>query len=243
MSGINKYLLSSSINDKCYKCEKNGDNLITPCGDTECSAKIHKSCLYEQYKSGVLICKDCANQVAITVNDEFNARKCLKWHLGLFYTFFIIIGGSIEIILFSLGKTANSWNTSDCDVDELKPCGYGTFTICFSLLLSIIFWQLPLWPSCRYNIFDRKLNTKNRSYLTMMIMLGVSNVLVVLAHIIGYIILKYIYNEDKFFTYKTSLVGFSIYIAIILSAMVIIIVYWICQGVYSCVRVRFSKKN
>ena len=40
-----------SIKDKlinfevCYRCEKSGTNLVSPCGNDECDAKIHQKCI------------------------------------------------------------------------------------------------------------------------------------------------------------------------------------------------------
>ena len=46
-----------SKNNQCYKCEKHDDdNLISPCNNPKCSSIIHRKCLFEQYKSGILKC-------------------------------------------------------------------------------------------------------------------------------------------------------------------------------------------
>ena len=59
----------------------------------------------------------------------------------------------------------------------------------------------------------------------MAFMLLFSWLFVIFAHIIGYPIIKYIYNKDDFFTWRTSLAGFIVYYIIIASILVFSIIF------------------
>ncbi len=211
-----------------------------------------KTLLSEQYKSDKL---ECGYQINIegfkssNFNEKkFNAIKCLKFYLGILFTFLMTIGGSIITIIFSLGKTINASNCSG-EIEKIPDrCGGAIIIISTSISspLIFLFWQFP--PSCcRYNIFccmPKMKNTKNRAYLTMILLLLVSNMLVTLAHALGYpcLLLYYEYNSLDSFTYKTSFAGFILYYIITFCMLAIFGIYVLLEKIYRCTKKRFYEE-
>jgi sterol desaturase/sphingolipid hydroxylase (fatty acid hydroxylase superfamily) len=103
-------------------------------------------------------------------------------------------------------------------------------TIVIVLVFLMMFWQGHMcvlfldgvrW--CKYDIFccgDLREKLKFKTYLTMTIMLCISNGLIFIAHIFGYFVVKNIFGMDVFYTWRTSLAGFIIYIIIIVCGLI-----------------------
>lgn len=243
---------SEDLEEICNLCNQLGIKLIKSCNNPKCLAKSHSKCLTVQHKLGNTSCKLCKK--SIKIKKEFNKIKCLKFYFGIIYTFLMLIGGSIAIVLLSLGKTVNSWVTSGCNVwkegQNPNPCDNGAlFTILCVLPFIFSIWQIPqLYCGSnsyyRYNIFfclKPYKNTKGRAYVSMAILFLILNSIVILAHVIGYPIIKFIFNKDDFFTWRTSLAGFVVYYIILGTILLIIIITSSVFAIYNRTIEKFSE--
>jgi hypothetical protein len=169
-------------------------------------------------------------QNLIENNIVLNQSKYILFKVLL--TAIIISIGSSSIVLLSLGKTVTNWTRctgclpepwpecTNCDSDHYKDdCNpskcddLGCITIVMALVLALSFWQFPPYR-CKYHIFccgDFTKKIKWKPYLTMLIMYLVAVGLVLLAHGIGYGINMSLFKIDEFFTWRTSLTGFTLY--------------------------------
>ena len=221
----------------CYICLYPGDNLLRPCVNTRCKGRVHRECIALQYTSDNTKCGICRSNIFVNDNNtkKFDTNTCCKQYLKIIYNVFIIIVGSISIILLALGKTLASW--TDCEYGSSDPCdGPAVGTIFFTIPLVILFWQFPMCCCCKYNIFccgSLKQRINHKSYITMGILFLVAIGLVVLAHVIGYPIIKYMFDKDEFFTWRTSTAGFVVYCILVGFGVLCLIIFGILYCTYA----------
>lgn len=124
----------------------------------------------------------------------------------------IIFLGSSLIILLALGRTLTSW--IKCTNDTRQCDDFAFASILLALPFALVFWQFPhrcLGRCCRWNLFSFCCQVKSGPYLTMGVIYTISLVLVVIAHLIGYPIMKYIVGSDALiFSWRTSAMGFIV---------------------------------
>ncbi len=75
----------------------------------------------------------------------------------------------------------------------------------------------------------------------MAILFSIVILIVSLAHIIGYPIIKFIFNRDDFFTWRTSLAGLVVYYIILGIILLIIIIAKSAPAIYNCTIEKFSE--
>jgi hypothetical protein len=212
--------------------------MVRPCNNNNCSARVCKQCIKEQVNADNKICGNCRQPIIIK-KGNFNILKCSIQYLKVIYTILLLLGGTILTFLNALGKTSVA-KLNMCD-NAFKPCDSGMLgVIALTIPFLFLFWQGHLWKCCIsgskcciYDIFcygDLRRTLKYKSYLTMTIMLFVSNLLIMFSHFIGYPIIKYYFHKDDFYTWRTSLAGYIIYIIII----AIIFIGWILYKIGEC---------
>ncbi len=238
---------------ECYVCKQMKSHVVKPCKTKNCSARICPECIKIQVKTyNNTKCGLCTKQIVITRKAEINYNKCLEAYIKIFYVLFMFVIGPIITFLNALGKTINlRW--INCN-PTTSPCDDGAVgTIFFVILFIIPIWQGHLTGDgcckcsecscakcgcrpgkcCRYDIFccgSLRQKLKYKSYLTILIMFFISNGLIVLAHCIGQPIIKSLFNNDDFYTWRTSLAGFVLYTGLIALGFIMIIIY----GIYQC---------
>lgn len=204
--------------DICYICKKPGEDLVKPCATVNCPNRSHRICTAQQFKSGRK-CDECQEPIIQVITKNFNTYRCCQIYLQRLFLIFMVICGPLSVILLTLGKTLTTWiicpdrappNYRTCD--DLAGVG-----ILISLPLSMVFYQFPnccYCCCCPYDIFCcAPLNKilKYKSELTMGTLYLLSYALVLLAHGIGYPIIKSLFGIDEFFTWRTSMAGFIVY--------------------------------
>lgn len=235
--------MTNNTQNICYVCldTEKRDPLVKPCSTLNCSAVAHDICIEQQYQSENLKCGICRAPVIKNSNRVFNTKKCCISYIKLLYTMFMVIGGSILLILLSLGTTVKSFVLCG-DHKEVHPCDTGAIgTILLTLPYILLFFQIP-WGCCRYNIFCcLKDKPKYKPYLTMGIMFFVSSLLILLAHGIGYPIIKHMFGMDVFFTWRTSLAGTIVYAIIIGTILICSIVLCVIQNIHKATTYKFTE--
>ena len=198
--------------DCCYICLEY-DNLIKVCSNTQCVGKIHKDCLIKQSKyTEDLTCGLCRNPII------FEKDKS-QWFKILYTLFLFILSPSI--IALSLGRTLIDWDACKLNQSCIK---YFTIDIIVTLPIAIFWLQMPFFKM-KYHLLCCK-TLRHKSYITMTFMFLFCHFLILFAHCIGFIVLKYLEMDVVFFTNKTSFVGlFLIYGLITIASPIIYLLY------------------
>lgn len=183
--------------DLCYACYTTEKELYRPCNNSLCNARICGDCIIKQTQNPGITsnnCGICRNPIVITRTNVFDAGSCFGWYLKLIYLKLIylmvmMIGGPIGLVFLALGKIPSPWIECMKNGKDVSPCDGGGIGLIFFTLFTFIpvYFQLPLcylgptqatdnkkWFCCKYNIFrclTAAKETKNKSYITMGIML------------------------------------------------------------------------
>lgn len=237
--------MEETINiETCYVCEKSEGELFRPCGTTTCTSRAHRACIELQSKAGKKC--ECQGPIVCIANKNFNLTKCCELYTKIFYAIFMVICGPISVILLSLGKTfIRPWITCPPGPPNYATCDdLGVLLIFISLPLGMMFYQFP--PCCEYSIFccgPLKQIIKWKSQLTTSILYLLSYGLVILAHGIGYGIIKSMFGIDEFFTWRTSMAGFVVYYIICATIIVVTIIICTCCCIYTSTVDNFTETN
>lgn len=128
----------------------------------------------------------------------------------------ILIFGIPSIFLLALGKSI---------LDEIITISSIT-AIILTLPFIPVFLQFPKCDKCRWKYHIFCCDMRYKKYLTMIIMYFFTCFLIILAHIIGYPIIKNLYHTDNFFTSQTCVAGYSIYAVVASFVAVILFGYY-----------------
>ncbi len=236
----------------CYLCLETDGQLVRPCNNPKCSLRAHNECMKEKSKYGTFHkkthCEVCTSPIIIEQKKTFNSEKCCISFFKLFYTLFLLIGGSASIVLLALGHTINPYKNGTC-VD----CSWAvsTFMCLWILPFIAMFWQIPQIHKngcCRpmaYDIFQyfttRKI--KRKYYFTMLIMYLLSIILVLIAHGIGQLVFKYKFGVYETFNIGTSCAGIMIYYICIAIGLGIFIIVNVSGCIYIYTINKFSNTD
>lgn len=169
-------------------------------------------------------------------------KNCYMRTFKIFYLIFMLMLCPISSVLLVYGK--NIVQPVNCTSDfTIHSCLYSTLDVGFSIFYILLYYQAHIFNEfgcCRipkYHIFkcNELSHMKHKTYVTIFVMYLLSNNFIILAHVIGWFILKY-FDIDEFFTYKTSLMGSFAYLTFML---LFIFLYWlfrIMSSVSSCIK-------
>ncbi len=234
----------------CYICGQTDGQLVRPCENEKCSTRAHNLCMKKNSKYGTfhkkLVCDVCTSPIIVHQQKTFNNGKCCISFFKLFYTLFLLIGGSISIFFLAFGKSIVSMINGTCD--ECVGVISGTMWIWIFPFIAM-FWQFPQLhanPCCfipmGYDIFQYITNRKikYKYYVTMLIMYLLSVILVSVAHGFGQLVYKYRDGVHESFNIKTSFAGIVIYYIFIAIVIGILIIAKISQCIYVATIYNFS---
>lgn len=230
--------MSSNENvDVCYICLDNKSPLVSAC--TQCHAIVHKECLSAQIEKGYDKCSKCQNpleyRTVIKIDGDQICNDTLiccqgfgKTLFTIFYWLYILVG----LPLLALGK-------SIINFEALGIINIIAIYILFCAFLPPCYKKFWIWSnpseydqSCfRYHMFYDEKSTWKTILNMLKIMFGQAFV-ITFAHLIGYVGLTYIFDEDvELFTWTTSLMG-GVYILSLLIALLILLIC--CSIIYMC---------
>lgn len=163
--------------DKCYICHGTND-LVKPCTNKTCTAKIHINCLLEQVQSNLNKCGCCKHDLAIIQHQKLNTDRLS--------TVLICIISWIILIMTSRG-TQGCMEKSDNIIFDISA---------ISVMWFVIFVSILRFSSTE--IFDKRII----KYLPI-----ISFVSSMIPHLMGYLTITYMCNTTEFFTCETSMTG------------------------------------
>jgi hypothetical protein len=227
--------MDTTNNSECYACLEVKPKMLKPCPNKLCNARICSDCIHEQIKNNNDRCGLCREPIII--NSNINVQKCLLTYLKLIFISVMYIGGSVSVVYSLLGNTVRNWIKCNNYKDF---CDDGAYLLMIPTLFYIgVFMQGHLWRCCcpsgkyKYNVFccgfSEKIKCKTP--LTIFIMICVSNLLIFFGHIMGSPFIKYFYGKDLFYTWRTSVAGFIIYVC----GIGLVVLMWIAIGLYNCI--------
>jgi len=127
----------------CYICfdvidyqNNKSTDIVRPCANEICTARVHRDCIKKQFMSGSTcnkLCGNCQSPIVQNIEKKFNIKKCCETYLKIIFTIIIIIFGPVCNILLALGKTIVDW----------KKCGYGNTNMCDDYAIGTIFYVFP----------------------------------------------------------------------------------------------------
>jgi hypothetical protein len=241
---------------RCYICQQEDliTNLVRPCTNEECKATAHRKCLSEQVDAEGTqehLCGSCRTPLAYR-SKSIKKRECCCFFIKIGYLAIMMIMGFMTIFLMSLGTDANM-DMKNCTFlclhGNLDCCEYNLGMLFVgSLLISFLFFQLFVPGYSRrcgmsYDIFhcgciDRS-KIKYKKYITIFIMFLFTNVIIIINHLLGALILLH-YDINEFFTYRTGLMGYAVDIILlcIISLIILIILGFI--ALIRFIKVKFT---
>jgi len=227
--------MSDDNQDICYICGDGGD-LIRPCQNFLCSARIHPQCLEEQYLANKKNCGNCQQPIYYRIQNEiFDTRKCCIEYTKIIYTLFIIFGGSVTIFLLAFGQSITYHTTNSTNI----KCDYEPFIIGIVVFYIAIFFYIPktFCTPCSFskkNIFYCKIfsKMKYKSYVSMGVLFIVSVLLLLLDHLIGHYVIKSMYDKEMFFNCNTCIAGSVIYSIIIGFFFIVGVIHHAVSNIY-----------
>lgn len=169
------------INDEvyCYVCLETDDKLVKACKNVNCKAKVHKVCISRQVHIGQdRMCGICKSEI---IDENVEAieiieapEEIIQNQKKRFLDAFLIVCGSVVVIMMALGK-----NIEVSNLDIFCAC-----TLLMVVPLIFLFsyhHKYDQSPS-----LDAAFKTIRDSYTMRFLLFIFSNMLIILAHLLGY---------------------------------------------------------
>lgn len=215
--------------DICYRCEQSDPNLVSPCGNDECEARIHRECLTKQIEENNNVCAKCSRSIVSNKVSKLNLNECCKTLLNIFTVILMnIVGGANPLLIFG---TLIDGRGIPSDIG-------GTFVL--SIILSVftgfgcLFWFIAIYVDA----FVAKNDTfiKNQDiYAYMLIMAKIIMAvdgIILFCHFIGFFIMKYYYNSGNHFDCASFMYGFIIIVLALIALLITSGIIYGCKLLY-----------
>ena len=209
--------------DICYICQKEGNNLVSPCGNVlheniPCEIKTHRECL-----ENITVCPKCSNPVIINKVKKFNLYNFTK----------DILTGILYMLTYISGMLLPGINMMGMFIDGRKIPNDISGTFILVILLGVITGLAYLIGFISYYMsmkFDK--NEDNSWFLKFMMLTSlVVNVFILLCHGFGYIILLIVYKTYYYNSYSFC-VGLAFFVAVLALLSIIGCIFYSCRNLY-----------
>jgi len=209
--------------DICYVCQKEGNNLVSPCGNIlheniPCEIKTHRECL-----ENTTVCPKCSNPIIINKVKKFNVHNFTK----------TILIGILYLLTYISGMFLPAINMMGVFIDGHKipndMSGNFVIAICLGIVAGVGYM---LGFTSYYLSFKLYNNEDNSFYLKFMILTSlVVNVFILLCHLFGFIILLIVYKTYNYNPYSFC-VGLAFSVALTAAISVISCIFYSCRNLY-----------
>lgn len=238
---MSTYVRIFNVEENCYRCEIKGYNLISPCGNDNCEARIHQECLDKQIEENNNLCLKCSKVVLVQKVKKLNIANYCDKILAIFISIILLISGPICPVIFIFGKM-NMTNMEYTGLDMLWVYGFGFSLAPFFFTgigyLFLFFYLLRDSPDQINNYplnIVSKITSKHhwKCILIMFLLLIVKISIVGISHIIGILIFLSTKNYNDLFSLKTFTVGFLIIIAFIIFIKILYLLMSCSKRIYN----------
>ena len=239
-------LLSKDI---CDQCKKIGSDLITPCGNIECTARIHQECIKAQVEEGKNKCDRCDQPIIVTKTHKFKLETyCNKILMILIKSvLFVICAATPGLLIFG---TSVSCDNVEYEKDHKSGWLVGlmiTATLVAVPLSSAMVGHLlvGIFINDAYKEYNIRNNIRimefigienkdhNQQHLIIMCFLLLIVYLVILiCHFFGFLILKFIFDMGNLFNYKSFDAGLIFIILCAIISLIIFCIMFCCKKLY-----------
>jgi hypothetical protein len=246
--------VTNTDNYQCYACLEVKNRMIKLCQTDGCTGRICNECVTQQIRNKDKKCGLCRGDAIVSYT--INLKKCGVAYGKMIYLWFMFVVGSISIFLNALGKTVvGPWircGGGDVNCDDL-----GVLLIFLTFPFLLLFFQnfccndCNCCPCCynskrkcwRYDLFccSFRDKIKYKTYISLFLMICITNIVIMIAHFIGYFIVKYKFGRDDFYTWRTSLAGFVVYWIVIGFGILCFVIYHIYECLMFDAGERFGK--
>ena len=207
----------------CYICQQSDypTNLVKPCATINCSALAHAECLQSQavvITDDNMVCGQCRADVIIN-GVQFDVKNCVKYYGKI--TYLMVIYTTMPLVLYMLfGFHTMFQNWKESISMPVCIMHIGVFMIISSVIKFYpgVYIYGANYDSDRFNvkkvIVDRiftKGKMSYRSYLILLILYLFYCLLIICAHVVGYIPYIIQGNKSVWFTDVTASAGFLIF--------------------------------
>lgn len=232
---VKLYTASENV---CDYCKESDSNLIRPCGNSECEIYFHPECQKKKIAEGNDKCDKCAQPIVIIKTQKFKLGICCNTVFRIAITSLLFILGTITPGLLIFGTTV-------ANTKEMGPDVGWTIMGVFTGMLSMVIGIIPLLifgfdlseTNKKYFInimefLNIKYQEYERHYLLFMVLCAIY-LAILMCHFFGFLILKFIFNYDNMFNYKTFDTGLIFFILCGISLWIIYVIVCSCKKLYN----------
>ena len=214
-------LYESISQDLCYICQKETDNLVSPCGNS-----LHENVLREiktdrECLQNMIKCPKCSNPIIVSKIEKFDLYNFLYDIFIILLFILTYISGAVLPGIIMMGTLING---------HLSDSG-GDFIL--ALILAVVVGCFYIGSFWAYYVREKLYNNEDNSYFLFIMFitsLGI-NVFIFLCHFFGFIILL-IYSNKYYYTSYSFCVGFTFCIVLTIAVLFILFIFFSCRHLY-----------
>ena len=216
---LKEIIYESINNDICCRCNKPGSKLVSPCGNNDCDARIHKKCIIKQIEENNHACLKCSQPVISNKVNKLDLNECCVILLRIFSVIFLYIVGLATPPLLMFGSVINGQPTSD---------GVSKSYV-FSIILSIIIDGAFITIFGAIDMDSFYFNRNQDLYLcTKVVAIFTIDGIILFCHFIGFFVMKYYFDSGNHFDPASFISGLVVTLVILIIGLII------CGIIYGC---------
>lgn len=237
------------ISKMCSVCKSNNsaNKLVKPCTNDSCYARVHEECIVNWTKQGYVVCNVCHQRLAMYEYTTFNFKDCCGMFVRFFTTFLIMLCSPASLFFLLEGKTINCMIQHACpDIENTLAYFFGiSLIIGSSISYGSLFFCCTIPYECDC-FFDKVKYDEDKHYKAALIICGLWHLLLLLFHLFGIPVIKFIFNDTDYFTIKTSIAGLvvcAIITALIALGSLIFCLYFYLKKRFSETKIIVGNSN
>lgn len=235
--------LFNSPKDICEKCKKLGSNLISPCGNTECTIRYHQECLKGEIENGHDKCDKCAQPIIVNKIQKFKLRTYCNRIFTIIATILIFLIGAITPGLLIFGTIVHEGLGSlEPNVGWIITGGFtGIFSMIIGVLINVHFvlgFSPSIYTDAKYTKISNILRITNidhteQHFIITLLLIGVVYMIILICHFVGFLILKFIFGMGNLFDFRTFDAGLIFFTMCALGLGIIHIIRISCKALFN----------
>ncbi len=225
-------LSKETKNIVCYKCGLTTGPFVQPCDTNDCKGCVHQECLAILVAEGDDKCKECQQPVIQSNTTKFdgnlfcdNTLLFCDNTLLLFTRFVLSVFGTIVPGLFIMGTTL-----SEGFVRVNVGWVFGAVGSIMLIVISGFMYTVYLYifsdvvPNCWNNILSKcNVGENYRGLCSCFAILVIEYTTIGVCHLLGFLVLKYMFNAGNIFSYQSFITGILVMACIIVALFVIVV--------------------
>lgn len=223
--------------ETCHQCQQKDTNLVSPCGNLDCSVRFHNACLNKYVDTHLPVCPRCSQTVVSTKTQVLDrCALCTSVYQSFLHVLYIVVNVFNVLLCITtpivlMLCTSIPIRTPVCDKEVYCMVSFILTIVIYGLYL---FMLLIGCTSMEINIKNYiRPYTKHWRKTTILLITLATNGIITLCHLVGMMILTFIFHQTQWFNFMTFFTGFiASLISVTISGMIICI-YWWCSRYWS----------